>query len=281
MRGVGGGGMSRRIRPDATHRIGGPVPAASVTGPVDEDRPRPRTDTPPPEPRGASPPPRRRGAGGSTWRRHAAGSSLPIRRSPTTASSSSAGHDPGRRSSPAAFGSRRCGELVDGAAGAAIDDDDVTHRDLQFGPPMLRPPTFRDFYAFEQHVGTMWNRRGIEIPEAWYRLPIFYFRTSPRCAVPASRSGRRAAAPSSTSSWRWRGGRHAGRTTSTRARRGGNRWLLIVNDWSARDLQRDETTVRLGPAKGKDFALDGRPVDHHAGRAGGRCGGRAMAPISR
>jgi fumarylacetoacetate (FAA) hydrolase len=29
---------------------------------------------------------------------------------------------------------------------------------------------------------------------------------------------------------------------------------LIFNDWSARDLQREETTVRLGPAKGKDFA---------------------------
>ena len=28
----------------------------------------------------------------------------------------------------------------------------------------------------------------------------------------------------------------------------------IFNDWSARDLQRDETAVRLGPAKGKDFA---------------------------
>ena len=30
--------------------------------------------------------------------------------------------------------------------------------------------------------------------------------------------------------------------------------FTILNDWSARDLQRDETTVRLGPAKGKDFA---------------------------
>ena len=29
---------------------------------------------------------------------------------------------------------------------------------------------------------------------------------------------------------------------------------LVFNDWSARDLQREETTVRLGPAKGKDFA---------------------------
>ena len=30
---------------------------------------------------------------------------------------------------------------------------------------------------------------------------------------------------------------------------------FVLNDWSARDLQRDESTVRLGPAKGKDFAM--------------------------
>src|SRR5918994_3073657 len=47
--------------------------------------------------------------------------------------------------------------------------------DLRFGPPILAPPTFRDFYAFERHVGTMWKRRDMEIPEAWDRLPIFYF----------------------------------------------------------------------------------------------------------
>src|SRR5690606_34443973 len=29
---------------------------------------------------------------------------------------------------------------------------------------------------------------------------------------------------------------------------------MIMNDWSARDLQREEMTVGLGPAKGKDFA---------------------------
>jgi 2-keto-4-pentenoate hydratase/2-oxohepta-3-ene-1,7-dioic acid hydratase in catechol pathway len=28
----------------------------------------------------------------------------------------------------------------------------------------------------------------------------------------------------------------------------------VLNDWSARDIQRDEMTCRLGPAKGKDFA---------------------------
>ena len=44
----------------------------------------------------------------------------------------------------------------------------------------------------------------------------------------------------------------------------------IFNDWSARDLQRDETAVRLGPAKGKDFASVVRAVAGDAGRAGRR-----------
>jgi fumarylacetoacetate (FAA) hydrolase len=30
--------------------------------------------------------------------------------------------------------------------------------------------------------------------------------------------------------------------------------FTLMNDWSARDIQRREMTVRLGPAKGKDFA---------------------------
>src|SRR5215213_4804263 len=71
-------------------------------------------------------------------------------------------------------------DLLEGfaASGGPRDADDAAvldEADLFFGPPVLRPPAFRDFYAFEQHVATMWGRRGSEIPEAWYRLPIFYF----------------------------------------------------------------------------------------------------------
>ena len=69
-------------------------------------------------------------------------------------------------------------DLVDGFVprGDGEDDDAVlSAADLRFGPPVLRPPSLRDFYAFEGHVRTMWERRGGEVPEAWYRLPIFYF----------------------------------------------------------------------------------------------------------
>jgi len=126
---------------------------------------------------------------------------------------------------------------------------------LQFGPPILGPPTFRDFYAFEQHVGTMWKRRDMEIPEAWFRLPIFYFSNTSEIRGPDEPI------------WAARGSSEldyelevaALIDTPVRdldAARGEEAigGYLILNDWSARDLQREETTVRLGPAKGKDFA---------------------------
>src|SRR5262245_41212995 len=39
-------------------------------------------------------------------------------------------------------------------------------------PPVLRPPTVRDFNAFEGHASAAGTR---ELPDAWYRLPVFYF----------------------------------------------------------------------------------------------------------
>jgi fumarylacetoacetate (FAA) hydrolase len=36
--------------------------------------------------------------------------------------------------------------------------------------------------------------------------------------------------------------------------------FTVMNDWSARDLQRTEMKVGLGPAKGKDFATSIGPV---------------------
>ena len=126
---------------------------------------------------------------------------------------------------------------------------------LRFGPPILAPPTFRDFYAFEQHVGTMWKRRDMEIPEAWYRLPIFYFSNTSEIRGPDDPVW----APRGSSELDYELEVAALVDTPVQdleAERGEEAigGYLILNDWSARDLQREETTVRLGPAKGKDFA---------------------------
>src|SRR5438876_8828332 len=44
-------------------------------------------------------------------------------------------------------------ELVDGFSPRSDEDDAIlVAGDLAFGPPILRPPSVRDFYAFEGHV---------------------------------------------------------------------------------------------------------------------------------
>jgi fumarylacetoacetate (FAA) hydrolase len=147
-------------------------------------------------------------------------------------------------------------DLIEGFEPRAPDDDAVLEAsDLAFGPPILRPPSLRDFYAFEGHVRTMWERRGGEVPETWYRLPIFYFSNvseirgphEPVWSPAASREldyELEVAALVDTPCVDL-SPEHADEAI------GG---YMVFNDWSARDLQREETTVRLGPAKGKDFA---------------------------
>ena len=148
------------------------------------------------------------------------------------------------------------GEILDRFVAAGEDDEALLRAaDLDFGPPILRPPALRDFYAFERHVATMWSRRGGEVPEAWYRLPIFYFGNVSELRGP----GEPVWAPRGSTELDFelevcalvdRPVRDIPEERAEEAIGG----YTILNDWSARDLQREETTVRLGPAKGKDFA---------------------------
>ncbi len=148
------------------------------------------------------------------------------------------------------------GELVEAFEPRVEDDEAVLDAaDLRFGPPILRPTSLRDFYAFEGHVATMWARRGNPVPEAWYRLPIFYFSNVSEVRGP----GDPVWAPRGSAELDYElevcalvdtPGRDLGEASAEGAIGG----YLVLNDWSARDLQREETAVRLGPAKGKDFA---------------------------
>ena len=96
----------------------------------------------------------------------------------------------------------------------------------------------------------------------WYELPVFYF-TNPAAVLGPDDE---VAAPAG----------HVGARLRARGGRGDRRrvpptwpptdWLDVVagftvmNDWSARDLQRREMALGLGPAKGKDFATSLGPV---------------------
>jgi fumarylacetoacetate (FAA) hydrolase len=147
-------------------------------------------------------------------------------------------------------------ELIAGFEARGDDDAAVlATAGLTFGPPILCPPSLRDFYAFEGHVRTMWERRGGEVPEAWYRLPIFYFSNVSEIRGPDQPVWSPAASNELDYELEVAAlvDTPAANLAAERAEEaiGG---YTIFNDWSARDLQREETTVRLGPAKGKDFA---------------------------
>jgi 2-keto-4-pentenoate hydratase/2-oxohepta-3-ene-1,7-dioic acid hydratase in catechol pathway len=45
---------------------------------------------------------------------------------------------------------------------------------VKFHAP-LHLTSLRDAYAFEQHVKTASQNRGRDVPEAWYKFPVFYY----------------------------------------------------------------------------------------------------------
>jgi fumarylacetoacetate (FAA) hydrolase len=117
--------------------------------------------------------------------------------------------------------------------------------------PDGRPPSIRDFFAFEEHVRRARANRGLEVPPAWYEIPVFYF-SNPGAVYG---DGAEIPRPADTIQLDYElelacvvgpGGEPAGFT--------------IMNDFSARDLQMREVPVGLGPAKGKDFATALGPV---------------------
>jgi fumarylacetoacetate (FAA) hydrolase len=123
--------------------------------------------------------------------------------------------------------------------------------DVDLCPPVLAPPSVRDFYAFEQHVKTARAGRGLDVPNEWYELPVFYFSN------PAAIYGPGAEVPYPEGTRELDYELEVAAIAGAEGRIGG---FTVMNDWSARDLQRAEMKVGLGPAKGKDFATSLGPV---------------------
>ena len=106
--------------------------------------------------------------------------------------------------------------------------------------PPLEPPTVRDFVAFEEHVEGMVAPGSV--PPEWYEAPTFYF-TNPYALVGAHDD-----VPIPPGSRLFDFELEVAAVMGPDAIFG----YTIFNDWSARDLQRREMKVGLGPAKGKD-----------------------------
>ncbi|HEU0132877.1 MAG TPA: fumarylacetoacetate hydrolase family protein [Mycobacteriales bacterium] len=127
--------------------------------------------------------------------------------------------------------------------------------------PLRAPNSLRDFLAFRDHVERGAARRGTPVPEPWERIPVYY--KGNRRSI--SGDGDDVRWPSYTERLDYeceiaavvgRGGRDWTADEAREAIFG----YFVMNDWSARDVQRDEMACWLGPAKAKDFNTSFGPV---------------------
>lgn len=121
--------------------------------------------------------------------------------------------------------------------------------------PIPHPSSFRDAYAFRQHVETSRLNRGLDMIPEFDQFPVFYFSNHQaiqgpgkiyamekhfdrmdfelEVAIVIKKEGINIKAENADD---YIGG------------------FMVLNDLSARALQMDEMKLNLGPAKGKDFA---------------------------
>jgi fumarylacetoacetate (FAA) hydrolase len=135
--------------------------------------------------------------------------------------------------------------------GSAREHAEYPLSEVDLRPPVLHPPAVRDFMAFEEHVANARRLRGSEVPKEWYEIPVFYF--SNPAAIYATEE--EIPYPEGTAELDYE--LECAAMIGADGKIGG---FTIMNDWSARDLQRAEMRVGLGPAKGKDFATSFGPV---------------------
>ena len=127
--------------------------------------------------------------------------------------------------------------------------------ELELIAPLPTPNSFRDAYAFRQHVEAGRKNRGLHMIPEYDEFPVFYFSNHNSIVGPGIVDVYK---------------KHLekldfeleiaiiiGKKGINIKASDANKYIFgytIMNDWSARELQMKEMKLNLGPAKGKDFA---------------------------
>lgn len=129
------------------------------------------------------------------------------------------------------------------------------HSEISLKTPVPNPRMLRDFLTFETHVANGFSKRNEPIPESWYRMPVYY-KGNPYTLIGHDEPlywphyTRRLDYELELACIIGREGRNIPVEEASQYIAG----YAIMNDFSARDIQKHEMLCRLGPAKGKDFA---------------------------
>jgi 2-keto-4-pentenoate hydratase/2-oxohepta-3-ene-1,7-dioic acid hydratase in catechol pathway len=119
----------------------------------------------------------------------------------------------------------------------------------------LRPRSLRDFFAFEDHAKAGAARRNEPMQKEWYDQPVYYKGNvreiyGPGDVIPWPSFTRKLDFEFEIAAVVGRQGRDVP-VSEAASYIGG---YIVMNDCSARDIQKNEMVCRMGPAKGKDFA---------------------------
>jgi len=170
-------------------------------------------------------------------------------------------------------------------AASRKSSDALAIDEVKFLSP-LHPKTLRDAYAFEAHVKTANRNRGQDVPENWYKFPVFYFSN------PNNDFGHEDVIPypsyTNALDYELEIALVIGKSGVNIKPEDAENHIFgytIFNDWSARDVQVQEMKVNFGPVKSKDFACSFGPVivtpEALADRKDGRPGVYALEMAAR
>ena len=134
-------------------------------------------------------------------------------------------------------------------------------KDTKLDAPLDEINMYRDFYAHEKHVKKGFEKRNEAVPAAWYEIPAYYKGGN------TGFIGQDEIIPwpfySQQLDYELELGVVIGRDGKNVKAKDINKHIFgftILNDVSARDIQRKEMSIRLGPAKGKDWCSVMGPV---------------------
>lgn len=134
-------------------------------------------------------------------------------------------------------------------------------KDVKFDAPLDEIGMYRDFYAHEKHVKKGFEKRKEEVPAAWYEIPAYYKGGNTGFIghdeiIPWPYYSQQLDYELELGVVIGRDGKNVKAADIKKHIFG----FTILNDISARDIQRKEMSIRLGPAKGKDWCSVMGPV---------------------
>jgi 2-keto-4-pentenoate hydratase/2-oxohepta-3-ene-1,7-dioic acid hydratase in catechol pathway len=134
-------------------------------------------------------------------------------------------------------------------------------REVTLAAPLDEVGAYRDFFVHERHVKKGFEKRGEPVPASWYEMPVYYKGANTGFI-----------GPEETIPWPYYSqlldyelelGVVIGRDGKNIKAKDAHKHFFgftILNDVSARDIQKKEMAARLGPAKGKDWCSVIGPV---------------------